>query len=505
MFSQIKNLLITAFLLCAFLSACDSGSEKLAMQLACSTGAVSKIIPGGCSGGGGQEGGGGLPLAPIALTSSNLPATNNAIMGNAFTISVVLNESNTESQLITLDNESSIISDSHITITSNPSTCILQNKTAPYQENCTFTFTPQWQTANLGSVKFQFSNSGSLQILPSSQTVNILQPTVYLAQTGQDLNTPNCISSESIDCVLQIGVNSNNRYTQVGSCNLDTLTGLTWDISPTSGSLSDVIGEIPLDLCGQNNTWRLPTLNELLSIDNFGESNPLYYTGFDSESQYWTSSLYPISSNQWVLNVSGFDDFITTLSGNAYGLFVTGTEKNVQNKPSLALVAQTGQNIPSGCSANQDCGQFDVTFPALRFESITTSNGTCVTDNLTGLMWPQNTNILAVENFAAALNSVSQINSESTVANYNLCGYSDWRLPNVNELRSLVNYNLDNSSPLSYLANNGFITNNSNLYWSSTIYLPNKTGFWAVNFADGSILGQSSESALSVLPVRGGH
>ncbi len=63
-------------------------------------------------------------------------------------------------------------------------------------------------------------------------------------------------------------------------------------------------------------------------------------------------------------------------------------------------------------------------------------SGNCVNDNLTGLMWVKNANLPnATKTWQGALDYVASINSDS-----GLCGYKDWRLPNINELVSLVNY-----------------------------------------------------------------
>jgi hypothetical protein len=57
-----------------------------------------------------------------------------------------------------------------------------------------------------------------------------------------------------------------------------------------------------------------------------------------------------------------------------------------------------------------------------------TVQGDCVTDNLTGLMWPRSGTLAGTRSWQEALNFS---------AGLDLCGYADWRLPNVNELASL--------------------------------------------------------------------
>ncbi len=90
----------------------------------------------------------------------------------------------------------------------------------------------------------------------------------------------------------------------------------------------------------------------------------------------------------------------------------------------------------------------------------------CVTDQLTGLMWTRDTNLKPNVNWQSALNFANGLI---------LCGYSDWRLPNVNELESLINYGIAN--PVAYLrdpdgggTDSGFLNVQPGYYWTSTTY-----------------------------------
>jgi hypothetical protein len=100
-----------------------------------------------------------------------------------------------------------------------------------------------------------------------------------------------------------------------------------------------------------------------------------------------------------------------------------------------------------------------VTWPDTRFTDKV--DGT-VKDNLTGLVWSKNANLSGgTLTWQQALDYVAGMNA-GTHPNF---GYTDWRLPNVNELKSLI----DNSRYYPALPQGHPFTNvQSVYYWSST-------------------------------------
>ena len=71
------------------------------------------------------------------------------------------------------------------------------------------------------------------------------------------------------------------------------------------------------------------------------------------------------------------------------------------------------------------------------------------------------------------------IKNISTCEALNLASHSDWRLPNVKELRTLVD-NTKSAAPVIDAA--AFPSTQSSGYWSSTVYAPNTTYAWNVSF-----------------------
>lgn len=115
-------------------------------------------------------------------------------------------------------------------------------------------------------------------------------------------------------------------------------------------------------------------------------------------------------------------------------------------------------------------------------------NGT-VTDTRTGLMWDQCAAELSGSNcYPGAAQTDSWVNAlalaaTKSAANYK--GYSDWRLPNIHELLSLV---LTSSVPA---IDSVFPRTPAYPFWSGSPNVSNSNFAWAVDFSDGGAWGNS--------------
>jgi hypothetical protein len=124
----------------------------------------------------------------------------------------------------------------------------------------------------------------------------------------------------------------------------------------------------------------------------------------------------------------------------------------------------------------------------------------CVTDNLTGLMWAGNADLPGgTRNWQDALNYVASINSGS-----GLCDHHDWRLPNLNEMESLVHAGQLNTA--AWLNAQGFINVREKNYWSSTSYTAAPNNAWVVYMKGGGegYADKGYWSIIYVWPVRSG-
>jgi hypothetical protein len=123
-----------------------------------------------------------------------------------------------------------------------------------------------------------------------------------------------------------------------------------------------------------------------------------------------------------------------------------------------------------------------------------------VADNLTGLIWLKNANCFGESSWLEALACCNGLENGK-------CGLSDgsragdWRLPNIRELHSLIDYRNHNPALPS---GHPFTGVQSNVYWSSTVYAASAKIFWTVGMYGGflSVVGIEGRNA-DVWPVRG--
>ncbi|KJR21266.1 hypothetical protein BOO91_13995 [Vibrio navarrensis] len=85
----------------------------------------------------------------------------------------------------------------------------------------------------------------------------------------------------------------------------------------------------------------------------------------------------------------------------------------------------------------------------------------------------------------------------ATGAQHTLAGFSDWRLPNKNELASIVEYRCFGPA-----INNQQFPNTSGWYWSSSPDADNSGYAWFVNFVSGDVFSRGKATSNVVRLVR---
>jgi hypothetical protein len=130
------------------------------------------------------------------------------------------------------------------------------------------------------------------------------------------------------------------------------------------------------------------------------------------------SALLLLTLGGW--NMAGADD----------GFYVVPTMR-----AKYAPVPKTGQ-MQSYAAGDDGALQKGVAWPTLRF---TDHNNGTVTDNLTGLIWLKNANAFGLRTWTQAMSDANGLASGAAgLSDGSMAG--DWRLPNVRELQSLVDY-----------------------------------------------------------------
>jgi len=275
------------------------------------------------------------------------------------------------------------------------------------------------------------------------------------------------------------------NYTDNGDGTVtDNVTGLVWmqttdtdgdgNIDASDKKSFEAAGTYceNLSLAGYDD-WQLPTIKQLYSLMDFTGVDPSGYESTDTsglipfidteyfdfaygdtssneriiDSQYASSTLYVSESFEQLLFGVNFAD--GRIKG--YGLSLFGRDKTFS-------VACIRENNTYGVNDFSDNG-----------------DGT-IMDNATGLMWAQDdsgSDVPAGLNWEEALAYAEEQNA----ANY--LGYSDWRLPNVKELQSILDYSRSpdttDSAALDPVFNSTAITNEAGetdygFYWSGTTH-----------------------------------
>ena len=183
------------------------------------------------------------------------------------------------------------------------------------------------------------------------------------------------------------------------------------------------------------------------------------------------------------------------------------------------LCYDTNGNVITCSGTGQDGAKMTgAPWPNPRFSD--NGDGT-LTDNLTGLIWLKNANCTdkvggVVGDYLLWDDALTWSNSLASGS----CGLSDgshagdWRLPNINELRSLVNsgFNEETCSGVpcvgvyDWLNAQSFSNVQPYYYWSSTSYAGYGVYAWYVIMSDGSVdvsMGDKTTNYYNVWPVRG--
>ncbi len=259
----------------------------------------------------------------------------------------------------------------------------------------------------------------------------------------------------------------------------DNLTGLIWEVKTNDGGIHDkynkydwdeiqnvFIPGINAEEFGGFSDWRLPTIKELNCLVNRDRSDPAIDTAFFPNTTVYRTETGAIHSHYWSS---------TNRTNPTWGWHVSFLFGS-----SFSFMSGSGQYARAVRGA-----------PAFSVNSFVDNGDGTITDLSTGLMWQQDGAV--TKTWVEALDYCEKLN---------LGGRDDWRLPNVNELQSIIS-----DVRYSPAINTTYFTNTANdYYWSSTThhyYAYADHGYAVdVDFYQGYISQSQKSDILNVRAVR---
>lgn len=319
------------------------------------------------------------------------------------------------------------------------------------------------ETDTIHQLAISFRYGESYEVIKTDATLHVMAVRGRKSIILMEQNPDNTVTQKNTGLIWNVNEYDSHNWTD----SYTYWTGLTIDNNLVTS-------------CGYSD-WRLPTADEVESLINLIEENQDlhiedYLSGVDAGVYFWTYTLSGSSATKAMI----------------YCLILNNTSRN----------AVTNYALTNSYSICKSLGVRGIMMP--RF--IDNGDGT-VLDSKTGLMWMQvdadsGTKMTFLEALNYCKNTLNVTGYPTSNANSpGSQTYTDWRVPNRNELLSL----LDAATNAWEIYDKAF-PNSGSLYWSSSSSCSIIDNAWQINFERGGItLANYNTQSNVVRLVRGGR
>ena len=292
------------------------------------------------------------------------------------------------------------------------------------------------------------------------------------------------------------------RFETQGDIVVDTLTGLLWprdanlpEFPMTWPETFEFVTRMNETHALGRNDWRVPNRRELRSLISHQTRRPALPQPHPFNNVfpnwYWTSTTSAISpAHAWYVHMDGGRMFYGGKDQSFMLWPVAGKGRDLlPSTGQISCYDLHGKQIP--CPRTGQDGETQLGFHWTEPRFVTSEHG--IEDRLTGLCWHPRANLSSVGvTWDSALQAISKLNTDFP-------NDHPWRLPNINELESLV----DCSRHTPALPETHPFIDIRDVYWSSTTSMYEPDWAWALYLNSGAVgVGQKNEARFFVWAVR---
>jgi hypothetical protein len=314
----------------------------------------------------------------------------------------------------------------------------------------------------------------------------------------------------------KFGVMDLSRFTDNSDGTVtDSVTGLMWQQGDNERMNVQEAKESCKNMnLGGYDDWRLPNIKEINTILNLDRTDSWWYFKkfFPVDKlvppllHYFSDSSYE-TDYAWVTNFNyGYDGYYANPMAKLLFRAVRTIKDKIQGNFKLSESGQNncyniiGEEIDTPTKGTPLYGQ-DGCFRINPFSFKLSEDSKSVFDENTGMTWERKSLLPEDFNFAGNKYTLAKANEYIMKLNMdNHLGYSDWRLPNCQELRTIADY----KDAVPSIDTKIFPDTFPGFYWSCQPYIPNPQMNWGIFFGFGCAICYNINNRFYLRAVRGG-